>query len=107
MLNPIQLPITFSPESITNFCDRWKVVEFAVFGSVLRDNFNDNSDIDILVTFDESAHPTLFSLVEMTDELETLLGRNVDLHTRNSIETSRNPLIRKHILSNAQVIYAK
>jgi uncharacterized protein len=97
----IELPM----EKIAEFCDRWQVVEFALFGSVLRDDFRPDSDIDIMVQFHPAAHPTLFDLVTMEDELKILCQRDIDLVTRKGIETSRNYLRRKAILSSAQVIY--
>jgi len=100
-LRNIELPM----EKIVEFCDRWQVTEFALFGSVLRDDFRPDSDIDVMVQFHSEAHPTLFDLADMEDELKTLFQRDVDLVTRKGIETSRNYLRRKAILSSAQVIY--
>lgn len=100
-LTEIALPM----EKIAEFCDRWQVIEFALFGSVLRDDFRPDSDIDVMVAFHPDAHPTLFDLAYMEDELKTLFQRDVDLVTRQGIETSRNYLRRKAILSSAQVIY--
>jgi uncharacterized protein len=97
----IELPM----EKITEFCNRWQVTEFALFGSVLRDDFRPDSDIDVMVQFYPEAHPTLFDLTYMEDELKILFQRDVDLVTRKGIETSRNYLRRKAILSSAQVIY--
>jgi uncharacterized protein len=97
----IDLPI----DQIATFCDRWQVAEFALFGSVLRDDFRPDSDIDVMVQFHPEAHPTLFDLVAMEEELKTLFQREVDLVTRKGIETSRNYLRRQAILSSAQVIY--
>jgi uncharacterized protein len=84
----------------------WQITEFALFGSVLRDDFRSNSDIDILVTFSPEAHHTLFDLVHMENQLKEIFQRNVDLVSRRGIETSLNHLRRNEILSSAQVIYA-
>ncbi|MFB2836254.1 nucleotidyltransferase family protein [Floridanema evergladense] len=92
-------------EKIAEFCHKWQVTEFALFGSILRDDFHANSDIDVMVQFHQEAHPTLFDLAEMEEELKTLFQRDVDLVTRKGIETSRNYLRRQAILSSAQVIY--
>jgi uncharacterized protein len=97
----IELPT----EKIAAFCDRWQVAEFALFGSVLRDDFHPDSDIDVIVQFHPEAHPTLFDLVAMEEELKTLFQREVDLVTRKGIATSRNYRRRQAILSSAQVIY--
>ena len=93
-------------EKIADFCRRWKIIEFALFGSVLRGDFRPESDIDVLVTFAPDARWSLFDHVEMQDELKALFGRNVDLVSRRGIERSRNPIRRKEILESAEVIYA-
>ena len=98
--------IEIPTEKIANFCQRWKIIEFAFFGSVLRDDFRPDSDVDILVTFDPDAHRTLFDMVDMQDELEAMFGRKVDLVSKRGIEHSRNYLRRKTILNSAQIIYA-
>jgi uncharacterized protein len=100
-----QFAIELPMEDIVAFCDRWRVTEFALFGSVLRDDFRPDSDIDVMVQFHPEAHPTLFDLSDMEDELKRLFQRDVDLVTRKGIETSRNYLRRKAILSSVQVIY--
>jgi predicted nucleotidyltransferase len=100
-LKNIEVPI----DQIEDFCDRWQIVEFALFGSVLRNDFRTDSDIDVMVQFASEAHPTFFDLSTMEDELKTIFRRDVDLVTRKGIESSRNYLRRKAILSSAQVIY--
>ncbi|NEP58068.1 MAG: nucleotidyltransferase family protein [Symploca sp. SIO2G7] len=98
----IELPT----EEIADFCKRWQVTEFALFGSVLRDDFRPDSDIDVMVQFHPEARPTFSSLDQMEAELKSIFHREVDLITRQGIETSRNYLRRHEILSSAQVIYA-
>jgi len=98
--------IEIPKDKIADFCQRWKITEFAFFGSVLRDDFRPDSDVDILVTFDPDAHRTLFDMVDMQDELEAMFGRKVDLVSKRGIEHSRNYLRRKTILNSAQIIYA-
>ena len=98
--------IAISREKITNFCQRWKITEFAFFGSVLRDDFRPDSDIDVLVTFAPDAQWSLFDHVDMQDELEALFGRKVDLVSRRGIERSRNYIRRQSILGSAEVVYA-
>ena len=92
-------------ERITDFCRRWKIIEFALFGSALRDDFGRGSDIDVLVTFDKNAHWTLFDMVDMKEELREIFGRDVDLVSRRGIESSQNYLRREAILSSAKVIH--
>lgn len=93
-------------EKVAEFCHKWQVTEFALFGSILRDDFRPDSDIDVMVQFHPDAHPTFRTLDQMEAELKTILNRDVDLITRQGIETSRNYLRRHAILSSAQVIYA-
>ncbi|NDJ19748.1 nucleotidyltransferase [Myxacorys almedinensis A] len=92
-------------DQVKAFCDRWQVAEFALFGSVLRDDFRADSDIDVMVSFLPDAHPTLFTLVDMKEELQSLFEHEVDLVTRGGIENSRNPYRRNQILSTAKTIY--
>ncbi|MGB3492093.1 MAG: nucleotidyltransferase family protein [Elainellaceae cyanobacterium] len=98
----IELPM----EQIAAFCHTWQVTELALFGSVLRDDFHPDSDIDVMVQFHPDAHPRFSTLDQMEAELKTLFQREVDLVTRQGIESSRNYLRRHEILSSAQVIYA-
>ncbi|HDH53159.1 MAG TPA: nucleotidyltransferase [Nitrospirae bacterium] len=93
-------------EKITNFCKRWKITEFALFGSVLREDFSPESDLDVLVTFAPDARWSLLDHVEMQDELKIIFGRNVDLVSKRGIERSRNYIRRKEIIESAEVIYA-
>jgi predicted nucleotidyltransferase len=87
------------------FCKRWKITEVALFGSVLREDFRPDSDIDMLVTFATEARWSLFDHVTMQDELEEIFGREVDLMTRRSVEESRNAFRRRAILSTATPVY--
>ena len=98
--------ISIPHQKISAFCRRWKVTEFSLFGSVLRDDFRPDSDVDVLVTFAPDSRVSLFDLVRMEDELKNLFGRDVDLVERAAIEKSENYIRRKSILSNTQVVYA-
>ncbi|MEP0915622.1 nucleotidyltransferase family protein [Leptolyngbya sp. DQ-M1] len=107
MQNIKDIQIEIDQEKIIQFCQRWKITEFALFGSVLRDDFRPNdSDIDVLVSFDQEARWTLFDLVEMEEEIQKIFDRKVDLVSRRGIERSHNYLRRKAILGSAKVIYA-
>jgi len=99
-----RLPLPW--ERIDAFCRRWGIVEFALFGSVLRDDFGPDSDVDVLVEFAPGAGPSLFDHVEMEDELAEMFGRRVDLARRKAVESSENPFRRKSILDSARVVYA-
>jgi len=90
-------------KEVAAFCHRWKVVEFALFGSILGAGFNANSDIDVLVTFAPDAQISLFDLAQMQIELEGLFGRPVDLVEKDAL---RNPFRKREILSTAQIVYA-
>lgn len=90
---------------IVEFCQRWKISELALFGSVLREDFHPDSDIDVLVTFAPDASWTLFDHVEMQDELRLMFGRKIDLVSRRGIERSRNYRRRQAILDSAKLIY--
>ncbi|MDQ7023938.1 MAG: nucleotidyltransferase domain-containing protein [Anaerolineae bacterium] len=107
MLDVKTLPISIPYDKIVEFCKQWHVTEFALFGSVLRDDFSDNSDVDVLVIFRDGASPTLFQFVQMGDELEILFKRPVDLLTRKGVEASPNYIRRKEIRNSTQVIYAE
>ena len=88
---------------IEAFCRKWQVREFSLFGSVLRDDFRPDSDVDVLVSFEPEAPWDLFHLVEMRDELIALFGRDVDLVEKEGL---RNPFRRRAILNTREVIYA-
>ena len=92
-------------ERIAEFCRRWKITEFALFGSVLRDDFGPDSDIDVLVTFAPDATYSFFDLIHMQDELRVLLGRDVDLVERKCVEQSENYIRREHILRSLVPVY--
>ena len=90
-------------KKIAEFCKRWSINEFSLFGSVLRDDFRPDSDIDVLVSIDPNAHIGLFEIAQMQIELENMFKRPVDLLEKEGL---RNPYRRHEILSTAQVIYA-
>ena len=98
----IELPMT----EIAEFCQRWQISEFSLFGSVLREDFRPDSDIDILVTFAPDAKRGLTETLQMQDELKILFDREVDLIIKSAIDRSENWLRRKNILDSARTIYA-
>ena len=95
--------VSIPKEKISEFCQRWEIIEFSLFGSILRDDFNEQSDIDILVTFAEDAEIGLFEIAQIKIELEELYDRPVDVIEKASL---RNPYRRKEILNTAEVFYA-
>ncbi|MDX1995030.1 MAG: nucleotidyltransferase domain-containing protein [bacterium] len=104
-LSSLRIPLPF--DDIRAFCKRWQVREFAVFGSILRDDFSEDSDIDVLLTYQPNTRLTLAALLAMGDELETLFGRSVDLIDRETLANSPNYLRRQMIFDSALVIYAE
>lgn len=94
-------------EPIAAFCEKWEITQFELFGSVLRDDFGPESDVDVLVSFARDSHWTLLDMVRMEDELADMFGRGVDLVQRSSIERSPNWLRRREILSTARPVYAE
>lgn len=93
-------------KEIAAFCKRWQVVELALFGSVVRDDFAQDNDIDVLVSFAPQSDWGLFDHIQMKQELKELFGREVDLVTRRALEQSQNDLLRSEILATLKVIYA-
>ena len=90
-------------ERIKEFCQRWKIAEFSLFGSVLREDFSPESDVDVLISFEPDIPWSLFDWMDMIDELKSIFGRNVDLVEKSGL---RNPFRRHEILTRRQVIYA-
>ena len=93
-------------ESLADFCRRWKIRRFALFGSVLRDDFGPDSDVDCLVDFAPDADWSLLDVIRAEQELSELIGRPVDLVERPVVERSENWIRRRSILESARTIYA-
>jgi uncharacterized protein len=106
---PLTLSLTttdrlgISRDEIVKFCRRWMVAEMALFGSILRDDFHPDSDIDVLVDFVPEATWSLFDISRMRLDLSSLLGREADLVQVSGL---RNPYRRQAILASRKVIYA-
>ena len=100
--------IAIPADGIAAFCERWQVTELALFGSVLRDDFGPDSDIDVLVSFDDAARHTLFDMVDMEEELKGLFGRDVDLVSRTRRDRAKQAIIlrRRPSLQSAETIHA-
>ena len=95
-----------SPNEIAAFCKRRQITELALFGSVLRDEFGPDSDIDVLVKFDPDTKLSFLALVQMEEELSEMLSRPVDLVEKIAVEKSPNWIRREDILGSAKTIYA-
>jgi len=100
----LQSRLNTRPGEIAAFCQRWQVAEFGVFGSILRDDFGADSDVDVLLRFDPTGDQrwNLFDLIKMQQELEDLFQRPVDLTESTGLQ---NPYRRAEILRTQQVIY--
>ena len=90
-------------EALAALCRRWRIRELSLFGSVLRDDFRPDSDLDVLVTFEPNTPHSLMDVIALQQELEDSLGRPVDLVERSAL---RNPFRRREILRSHQVLYA-
>ena len=97
--------ITIDRAQIEDFCQRWHITDFALFGSVLRDDFGPNSDVDVLVCFAPGTEYSIFDLTVMQDELSEMLGRSVDLVEWESVERSENYIRRGNILGSLEHVY--
>jgi hypothetical protein len=94
--------LTIDSVSIAGFCRKWRVKELSIFGSALREDFRPDSDVDVLVVFEDDAEWDLFDHMHAEDELKVMFGRDVDLVEKSAV---RNPFRRHEILSNREVIY--
>jgi predicted nucleotidyltransferase len=95
--------IPIDRKKIADFCHRWKISEFSLFGSVLREDFRPDSDVDVLVSFQPQAPWSLWDLIDMQQELEKLFGRPVELVEKEAL---RNPYRRHSILNGREIFYA-
>jgi uncharacterized protein len=94
--------IEFPMEPITELCRLYRVRELAMFGSILRDSFRSDSDVDMLVEFDKDAQVGFMTLARLQRELSVLLQRSVDLIPKGGLK----PSIRETILAEARILYA-
>jgi predicted nucleotidyltransferase len=94
-------------EQVEAFCRKWRVVRFELFGSVLRDDFDDRSDVDVLLTYEPGVAYDIHGQLQMEEELVAMFHRKVDFVERRLIEQSRNWIRRKAILDSARVVYAR
>jgi len=92
-------------EKIAEFCRKWKIRKFALFGSIPRNDLRPDSDIDVTIDFEPGVTYSLFDLIRMEDDLKEIFGRGVDLLTQSMVEQSRNYIRRKPIQSLMEVVY--
>ncbi|MEO8196910.1 MAG: nucleotidyltransferase domain-containing protein [Thermoanaerobaculia bacterium] len=98
--------IAIDERRIAAFCAKWKISKLELFGSVLRDDFRPDSDVDLLVTYAPEVTPDLRQLTEIEEELREILGRDIDLVERRAVEKSDNYIRRREILGAAEALYA-
>jgi predicted nucleotidyltransferase len=95
--------ISLNYNDLVFLCKKYSINELAVFGSSIRDDFNQNSDVDILISFVHNSNISLFEIIELERDLSQLLNREVDIVEKESI---KNPIRKERILSTKEIIYA-
>jgi predicted nucleotidyltransferase len=105
MVADVQSRLNVPQAALEDYCRRWRIRRLEVFGSILRDYFGPESDVDFLVTFDPKTCLTLMTLVRAEEELAAIVGRPVDIVERPSIEKNQNWMRRRLILGNARTVY--
>ena len=90
-------------EDIVHLCQKYHLSELSVFGSAIRDDFKDESDVDVLISFDENSLSTIWDILHIKDELEAMLNRAVDVIEKEAL---RNPIRKRNILTSYEVVYA-
>ena len=90
-------------EDIADLCQKYQVKELYLFGSAIREDFNEESDVDILISYKPEAKVSLFEEVDLCNEISELIQRDVDIV---DIEGLRNPIRREEILSTREIVYA-
>jgi hypothetical protein len=91
-------------ERIEAFCEKWKVREFALFGSILREDFGPDSDVDVLLSFEEGSDRDWHGWARIEEELGEIFGRKVDVVQKKNL---RNPFRRHEILTTKRVVYVR
>lgn len=99
----VSLPIPILMSEVERFCKKWRVQSMWLFGSVLRDDFTPESDVDVMIRFREDANWTYWDYPDMTDELERIFGRKIDLVEERALG---NPFRRRAILASRRLLYA-
>ena len=98
-----QRKLTVSSERIASFCRKRHIARLSFFGSVLREDFREDSDVDALVEFEPGRVPGLIRLSGMANELSAILGRRVDLRTPEDL----SPYFRDEVVDSARALYVK
>jgi hypothetical protein len=102
MITPVQTAILIPYEKVAAYCEKHHITRLWLFGSVLRQDFHANSDIDVLVEFD-SAHVPGWNIVSIQDELSAILGRRVEFSMPDALSKHMKP----GIMQSARIIYER
>ena len=105
MREEVRSRLGITEEEVADFCRRWQITELSLFGSALREDFGRDSDIDLLVRYESDAHWSLIDHIGIERELESLVGRKVDLVSKPAVEKSANWIRRRNILDSAEVVF--
>lgn len=103
----IEKRLGISINKLSSLCQEWGIIEMGLFGSVLRDDFHKNSDIDFLISFAPNVPQGLLTISKLKHELESLINYPVDIAIKDSIINSENRIRRNEILTTVQIIYQK
>ena len=95
--------IFFNYNDIVIICKKYKINELSIFGSSIQDNFNQDSDVDILVSFEKNSEISLFDIMDLENEFSLLLNKDVDIVEKESL---KNPIRKNSILTKREIIYA-
>jgi predicted nucleotidyltransferase len=95
--------IIVKDQDLLDIIKKYDLSEVSAFGSVLRDDFNENSDLDLLIVFRQGKEKSLFDIIDLKNDMEELIGRNVDIIEKEAL---KNPYRKEEILKTAKVIYA-
>ena len=95
--------IILNYNDIVPICEKYHIMELSIFGSSIRDDCNQKSDVDILVSFDHNSEINLFDIMDLEKEFSLLLNREVDIVEKEAL---KNPIRKDRILSTREIIYA-
>jgi len=98
-----EFAIEVPTERLAEFAKKWRIVELSLFGSVVRGNFREDSDVDVMVAFEKDSRWSLWDIVDMQDELRAIFGSDVDIVDRDAVT---NPFYRKSIMGTRKIVYA-
>ena len=89
-------------EDIVRLCQKYHIIELSLFGSAIREDFHEESDVDILISYKPKAKISLFDEVNLGNEFSELMNRDVDIV---DVKGLKNPIRREEILSTREIVY--